>query len=66
MLIRALGIARDAFEVRLDLRVVIDLEVFGLVGVPLEVVVADLVLAEVGDVAGLRQRKAGRASQRQQ
>ena len=66
VLIRALGIARDAFEMRLDLRVVIDLEVFGLVGVPLEVVVADLVLAEVGDVAGLRQRKAGRASQRQQ
>ena len=62
VLIRALGIARDAFEMRLDLRVVIDLEVLGLIGVPREVVVADLILAEVGDVAGLRQRKAGRAS----
>ena len=65
VLIRALGIAGDAFEMRLNFRVVVDLEVFGLVGVPLEVVVADLVLAEVGDITGLRQRKAGRAGQRQ-
>ena len=65
VLIRALGVARDALEMRLDLRVVIDLEVFGLVGVPVEVVVADLVLAEVRDVARLRVREARHAGQRQ-
>ena len=46
VLIRALRIAGDPFEVRLDLRVVVDLEVIGGVDLPVEVVVADLVLAE--------------------
>jgi hypothetical protein len=60
MLVGALGIAGNAFEVRLDFRVVVDLEVLGLVGVPVEVVVADLVLPEVRDVAGLRLGDGGR------
>ena len=54
VLVRALGVTRDALEVRLDLGVVVDLEVIGLVGVPVELVVADRVLPVVRDVAGLR------------
>ena len=53
-LIRAFGIAHDPLEMLLDLRVVIDLEVIGRVDVPVERVVADLVLAVVGHVARLR------------
>ena len=66
LLVSAFGVARDPLQVHFELGIVVDLEVLGLVGVPHEVVVADLILAEVGNVAGLRQRKAGRASQRQQ
>ncbi len=54
VLIRAFRVARDPLEVLLDLRVVVNLEVFGRVDLPLEVVVADLVLAEVGNVRRLR------------
>ncbi len=69
VLIRALGIAGDLLEVRLDLGVVVDLEVVGRVDLPLEVVVADLVLAEVRHKLGLRRRRldaarAGQAPQR--
>ena len=53
MLIGALGVPRDALEMRLDLRVVVDLEVFGVVGVPVEVVVADLVIPVIRDLGGL-------------
>ena len=53
LLIGTLGIARDAFEMRLELRVVVDLEVVGRVDVPLEIVVADLVLAEIRHVGSL-------------
>ena len=41
LLIRALGVARDAREVLLVFRVVVNLEVVGLVDVPLELVVVD-------------------------
>ena len=47
LLIRALGVAGDPLEVLLVLRVVVDLEVVGLVDVPLELVVVDVVLAVV-------------------
>ena len=53
LLVGTLGIARDAFEMRLDLRVVVDLEVVGRVDVPLEIVVPDLVLAEIRHVGSL-------------
>ena len=53
VLIRAFGVPGHALEMRLDLRVVVDDEVIGLVVVPVELVVADLVLAEVRDVRGL-------------
>ena len=53
LLVGALGVAGDAFEVRLDLRVVVDLEVVGRVDVPLEVVVPDPVLAEIRHVRRL-------------
>src|SRR6185369_10225092 len=49
LLVRAFRVARDAREVLFHLRVVIDLEVVGRVDVPLERVVMDLVLPEVGD-----------------
>ena len=54
LLIGALRVADDPPEMLLDLRVVVDLEVIRRVDVPLEVVVADLVFAVVGDVARLR------------
>ena len=66
LLVRALGVARDAFEVRFDLGVVVDLEVVGRVDVPLEIGVADLVLAVVGDVRGLRQRVGDEPARHQQ
>ena len=47
LLVRALGVARDPLEVPLVLGVVVDLEVVGLVDVPVELVVMDLVLAVV-------------------
>ena len=47
LLIRALGVARDPLEVPLVFGVVVDLEVVGLVDVPLELVVVDLVLAVI-------------------
>ena len=55
LLVGALGVARDPLEVRLDLRVVVDLEVVGRVDVPLEIVVPDLVLAEIRHVGRLRE-----------
>ena len=58
-LVGALGVADDPLEMLLDLRVVVDLEVIGRVDVPLEVVVADLVLAVVRDVARLRRGLCG-------
>ena len=54
LLIRALGVAGDPFEVLLDLGVVVDLEMIGRVDLPAEVVVANLVLAVVGDIRRLR------------
>ena len=54
MLVGALGVASHPLQVRLDLGVVVDLEVIGGVDAPLEVVVADLVLAEIRDVGRLR------------
>ena len=53
VLVGALRVGRHPLEVLLDLRVVIDLEVVGLVDMPVEVVVPDPVLAKVGDVGGL-------------
>ncbi len=47
LLIRALGVAGDAFEVLLQCRVVVNLEVVGGVDEPLELVVVNVVLAEV-------------------
>ena len=47
LLIGALGIARHALEMLLQVRVVIDLEVVGRVDVPVELVVLDPVLAVV-------------------
>ena len=46
--IRALGVAGDALQVLLHVGVVEDLEVVGGVDVPLEIVVLDPILAEVG------------------
>ena len=54
LLIRALGVGGDALEVLLDFRVVINLEVVGLIDVPLEIVVPDPVLAEVRHERRLR------------
>ena len=54
LLVRALGVAGDALEVLLELGVVIDLEVVGRVDVPLELVVVDVVLAEVRHERRLR------------
>ncbi len=47
LLVGALRVAGDAFEVRLDLGVVVNLEMVGGVDLPLELVVVDVVLAEV-------------------
>jgi len=57
LLVGALGVAGDALDVLLDLRVVIDLEVIGRVGVPFEVVVVDAVLVEIGHERRLRARR---------
>jgi hypothetical protein len=65
MLIRALGVAGDLLEVRLDLRVVVDLEMVRRVDLPLEVVVADLVLAVIRHKVGLCRRPAGTAQDHQ-
>jgi hypothetical protein len=54
LLVRAFRVARDPFEVRLDLRVVINLEVIGRVRVPVEVVVLDAVLVVVRHEGRLR------------
>ena len=53
VLIGAFRIPGHPLEVRFDLRVVVHDEVIRLVRVPGEVVVADLVLAEIRDVRGL-------------
>ena len=53
VLVGAFGVPGNPLEVRLDLRVVVDLEVIGLVDSPVEVVVADLVLAEIRNVIRL-------------
>src|SRR5207245_353894 len=49
LLIGALGVGRHAFEMPLGFRVVVDLEVVGLVDVPVELVVVNQVLAVVGN-----------------
>ncbi len=59
VLIGALGVAGDALEVLLELRVVVDLEVIGRVDVPLEVVVADPVLPEIRHEWRLRRELGG-------
>ena len=55
LLIRAFRVAGDAFEMLLDLGVVVDLEVVRRVDVPLEVVVPDPVLAVVRHERRLRE-----------
>ena len=50
VLVRALGVAGGPFEMLLELRVVVDLEVISGVDVPLEVVVSNAVLPEIGNV----------------
>ena len=54
LLVGALGVARDPFEMLLDLGVVVDLEMIGRVRVPLEVVVLDPVLVVVRHEGRLR------------
>ena len=54
-LIRALGVPGHPLEVLFELRVVVDLEVIGRVDVPVELVVVDVVLAEIRDVRRLRE-----------
>ena len=54
LLIRAFRVAGDALQVLFELRVVVDLEMIGLVHLPLEVVVMDVVLAEIWDEPCLR------------
>ena len=66
VLIGALGVAGHPLEVRLDLGVVVDLEVIGLIDVPVELVVANGVLPVVGNVARLSLRRGGRGQSRQQ
>jgi hypothetical protein len=65
LLICAFRVARDPFEVLLDVGVVIDFEMIGRVDVPLEVVVADPVLAVVRHVARLREYALDRAGHEQ-
>jgi hypothetical protein len=48
VLVGAFGVARHPFQVRLDLGIEVDDEVIRLVRHPLEVVVPDRVLAEIG------------------
>ena len=59
LLVRALGVARHALEVLLELGVVVDLEMVRRVDVPVELVVVDVVLPEVGDERRLRGGHAG-------
>ena len=59
LLVGALGVAGDPLQMLFDLRVVVDLEMVGGVDLPLEVVVVDVVLAEVGDVVGLSRCQGG-------
>jgi hypothetical protein len=66
LLIGALRVARDPLHVRFDLGVVVDFEVIGRVDVPLEIVVADLVLAVIGDIRRLRERVGNEAGRQQQ
>jgi hypothetical protein len=69
LLVGALGVTRDPFEVLLDLGVVEDLEVVGRIDLPLEVVEPDPVLAEIRDVRSLGEgieTGAEEQSQRQQ
>ncbi len=67
MLIRAFGIPGHPLEMRLDLRVVVHDEVIRLIRVPIELVVADLVLTEVRDIWGLgRGRLRGQSERRRE
>src|SRR4029453_12065615 len=59
LLIRTLGVGGDPFEVLLQRRIVVNLEVVGRIDVPLELVVMDVVLAEVRN--HLRLRRCGGA-----
>ena len=54
LLVGAFGVAGDPLEVLFELGVVVDLEVVGRVDVPVELVVVDVVLAEVRDERRLR------------
>ncbi len=66
VLIGALRVRRRPFEMLLELRVVVDLEVIGGVDVPPERVVVDAVLPEVRDEVGLGESLASRQGQSQQ
>ena len=54
LLIRALGVARDALDVLLEFRIEEDLEVVRGVDLPVELVVVDVVLPVIRDERGLR------------
>jgi hypothetical protein len=56
LLIGAFRVAGNPFEVRLDFRIKVNFEVVGRVDLPLEGVVVNVVLAEVGHERGLRGR----------
>ena len=62
MLVRAFSVAGDPLQVFLDFGIVVDLEMVRRVDVPLEIVVADLILAEVGDELRLRRDLRRRAN----
>ena len=63
LLVRAFRISGHPLEMLLDLGVVVDLEVIGGVDVPPEVVVPDLVLAEIRDVGRLGHGRQGAGEQ---
>ena len=66
LLVRALGVAGNPLQVLFHFGVVVDLEVVGLVYVPVEVVVLDAVLAPIGEEFRLGvQLRAAAAGQRQ-
>ncbi len=57
LLVGALRVAGNPLEVLLEIRVVVDLEMVGGVDVPVEVVVMNVVLAEIGHERRLRRRQ---------
>ncbi|PYR26436.1 MAG: hypothetical protein DMF98_09015 [Acidobacteria bacterium] len=65
LLVRAFGVAGQPFEMLLELRVVVNLEVVGGIDVPVELVVVDVVLAEVGHHGRLCRRDARRAGKQE-